>query len=147
MGKLSKEQMLVRILCVLLGLIFFVFGAMKMFDVHAFVENVSNFQIAPFDAPPWDRWLAYFLPPLEVIVGLCLICGRWLTGGLVLSTGMTLLFMIAIAIVWAKGLNIECGCTDESISLGGYPTHMAILSGMLAVSVYLIIDVLFPSHH
>ncbi len=42
--------MIVRILRVLLALIFLIFGGMKMFDAHAFVENVANFQIAPFAA-------------------------------------------------------------------------------------------------
>lgn len=137
--------MTVRILRVLLALVFLIFGGMKMFDGHGFVENVANFQISPFDRAPYDMWLAYFLPPLEVLVGICLLTTFWLRGALLLSFGMTLAFLVGIASVWARGLNIDCGCTGGSVSLGGYPTHMSVLSIMLAATVYLVIDTLFPS--
>lgn len=137
--------MVLRLLRYLLGGVFFLFGVWKLEDPKAFVENVSNFQIAPFDAAPWDMYLAYLLPPLEVICGLCLITGYAVRGALVLSVLMTLSFMGAIAWVWQLGLNIDCGCTGGEVSLGGYPAHMAALTVMLAIGVYLIIDTLFPS--
>jgi len=137
--------MIVRILRVLLALVFLIFGGMKMLDAHAFVENVANFQISPFDEAPYDMWLAYFLPPLEVLVGVCLLTTFWLRGALVISLGMTLAFLVGIASVWARGLNIDCGCTGGTVSLGGYPTHITVLAIMLAAIVYLVIDTLFPS--
>lgn len=137
--------MVVRILRVLLALIFLIFGGMKMLDAHAFVENVANFQISPFDSAPYDMWLAYFLPPLEVLVGICLFTTFWLRGALVISLGMTLAFLVGIASVWARGLNIDCGCTGGTVSLGGYPTHMTVLAIMLAAIIYLVIDTIFPS--
>ena len=137
--------MIVRILRVLLALVFLIFGGMKMFDAHAFVENVANFQISPFDSAPYDMWLAYFLPPLEVLVGVCLLTTFWLRGALVVSLGMILAFLVGIGSVWSRGLNIDCGCTGGNVSLGGYQTHMTILAIMLAASVYLVIDTLFAS--
>lgn len=137
--------MVVHVLRILLALVFIAFGGMKMLDAQAFVENVANFQISPFDSAPYDMWLAYFLPPLEVIVGICLLSKFWLRGALLLSAGMTLTFIVAIATVWAKGLNIDCGCTGGSVSMGGYPVHLTILSAMLGVVTYLILDELFPS--
>lgn len=116
-----------------------------MLDAHAFVENVANFQISPFDSAPYDMWLAYFLPPLEVLVGICLFTTFWLRGALVISLGMTLAFLVGIASVWARGLNIDCGCTGGTVSLGGYPTHMTVLAIMLAAIIYLVIDTIFPS--
>jgi uncharacterized membrane protein YphA (DoxX/SURF4 family) len=137
--------MVVRILRVLLALIFLIFGGMKLFDTHAFVENVANFQISPFDTAPYDMWLAYFLPPLEVLVGVCLLTAFWMRGALVVSLGMVLAFLVGIGTVWSRGLNIDCGCTGGNVSLGGYPTHMTVLAIMLAVIVFLIIDLVFPS--
>ncbi len=137
--------MIVRILRVLLALVFLIFGGMKMFDAHAFVENVANFQISPFDSAPYDMWLAYFLPPLEVLVGVCLLTKFWLRGALVLSLGMVLAFLVGIGSVWSRGLNIDCGCSGGNVSLGGYQTHMTVLAVMLGVAVYLTIDTLFPT--
>ena len=116
-----------------------------MLDLHGFVGNVENFQIAPFDSPEYSVWLAYLLVPLEVLVGLSLLTGLWLRAGALLSLGMSLSFMVAIGSVWARGLNIDCGCTGGEVSLGGYPTHMTILAVMLGASVYLIIEQLFPT--
>ena len=135
----------VSILRVPLALIFLIFGGMKMFDAHGFVENVANFQIAPFDSAPYDMWLAYFLPPLEVLVGLSLLSRFYLRGGLIISLGMILAFLVGIGSVWYRGLNIDCGCSGGSVSLGGYPMHMTVLAIMLAATVYLIIDLVFPS--
>ncbi|MEO1855776.1 MAG: MauE/DoxX family redox-associated membrane protein [Rubritalea sp.] len=137
--------MIIRILRVLLALVFLVSGGMKVFDAQSFVENVANFQISPFDSAPYDMWLAYFLPPLEVLVGICLLTTFWMRGALVLSLGMILAFLVGICSVWSRGLNIDCGCTGGSVSLGGYSTHMTVLSVMLCVAVYLTIDVLFPT--
>ena len=137
--------MIVSILRVLLALVFLIFGGAKMFDAHGFVENVANFQIAPFDSAPYDMWLAYYLPPLEVIVGLSLLIGFYLRGALILSLGMILAFLVGIGSVWSRGLNIDCGCSGGSVSLGGYPTHMTFLMVMLGATVYLIIDIVFPN--
>lgn len=137
--------MLLTILRILLGLVFLCFGGLKLWDAQGFVENVANFQIAPFDGAPYDMWLAYFLSPLEVLVGLCLLTRFCLKGAVVMSIGMTLAFMVGIGSVWARGLNIDCGCTGGSVALGGYPTHMVILSLMLGIGVYIAIDLLFPN--
>jgi uncharacterized membrane protein YphA (DoxX/SURF4 family) len=137
--------MVLTILRVLLGLVFLIFGGVKVFDAQNFVENVANFQIPPFNTAPYDMWLAYFLPPLEVFVGICLLTKFWLRGALVISTGMTLAFMMGIGSVWARGLNIDCGCTGGTVSLGGYPTHLVILSVMLGIGLFLIVDLLFPN--
>lgn len=136
--------MVVTVLRVLLALVFLIFGGVKLLDVQDFVQNVANFQIAPFDGAPYDMWLAYFVVPLELAVGLGLLAKVCYRGALALSVGMTLVFMVGIGSVWSRGLNIDCGCTGGAVSLGGYGTHMLILATMLGVGVYLVIDTLFP---
>lgn len=128
-----------------LGAVLIAFGGMKLVDLHGFVENVGYFQIPPFDRAPWDMALAYFLPGFEVIVGLCLVTKWCYRGALVCTLGMVTAFTVAICSVWARGLNIECGCAGKEMSLGGYPGHLAILLTMLAMVVYLVIDALFPA--
>ncbi|SHJ22562.1 DoxX protein [Rubritalea squalenifaciens DSM 18772] len=141
MSRLAKVVELV--LRVALGLIFVVFAVFKLIDPQAFVQDVANFQISPFSGAPWDMWLAYSLPGLEIIAGLCLIFRFLYRGALVVIGGMVLTFIVAIGYVWSIGLNINCGCAGEYDLLGGYVSHITALGVMLAAVVYLAIDELF----
>ncbi|MFC5051738.1 MauE/DoxX family redox-associated membrane protein [Rubritalea spongiae] len=136
--------MVLALLRVLLALVFLIFGGAKLLEIQDFVENVSNFQIAPFDRAPYDMYLAYFLVPLEVMTGVCLLMKWWFRGALVMAVTMTLAFMVAIGAVWARGLNIDCGCAGGSVEFSGYPIHMLLLMVMLGIGVYLVVDLLFP---
>lgn len=138
MSKVSK--VIEWILRLVLGGIFIVFGGMKLLNPQDFVRDVANFQIPPFSNAPWDMWLAYTLPGLEVIAGLCLIARFLYRGALVTIGGMTLSFIIAIGYVWSIGLNVECGCAGQYNVLGGYASHITALGLMLAGVVYLVID-------
>lgn len=141
----SKTSLVVLILRCVVAAVWIVFGGMKLADLHGFVENVGYFEIAPFHQAPWDMALAYFLPCFEVLVGLCLIMHVCYRGALLCSLGMLLVFSVAIASVWARGLNIECGCAGKEISLGGYPGHLTVLLLLIGVVVYLVIDEIFPA--
>lgn len=142
----SYNVVIVRSLSCALALVFLVFGGLKLQELHGFVESVENFRMSPWTDAPLSVWLAYTLIPLEMLVGAALLTGIWRQGAALLSLAMTVSFMVAIGSVWARGLNIDCGCSGGEISLGGYPTHMAILAAMLAVNVYLIIELLFPNN-
>jgi len=134
------------VLRVLIGGVFLGFGVLKLMDPAAFVEDVANFQISPFDAEPWDMWLAYGLIGLEIVGGLFLLVPKGLyRGALVAVVGMILAFMVAIGSAWTRGLNVDCGCSGEEYDVfGGYGSHLAILMVMLAGVVWLVIEELFP---
>lgn len=143
MSKISKIVEL--ILRLVLGIIFVSFAALKLLDPAAFVRDVANFQIPPFSDAPWDMWLAYTLPGLEIIAGLCLIFKFLYRGALLTIGGMTLTFIIAIGYVWSIGLNVECGCAGQYNVLGGYASHITALGLMLGAVVYLMIDEIFSA--
>ena len=54
--------------------------------------------------------LGLILPPIEIVIGALLILGA-LTRVMAALGGFTMvIFIIAIAQAWARGLNIDCGC-------------------------------------
>lgn len=54
--------------------------------------------------------MAIILPWLEFVCGLTLILGIWYRGSVVWINLMTLMFMIALATAYARGISIDCGC-------------------------------------
>lgn len=109
-----------------LGLLFLYAGGKKLFatGVSAFAADVEKYQLLPEDLVPV---MAYGLPWLEVVVGVCLLGQFARRGALWWSLGMTLMFVGAIAWAWRQGLDISCGCFGASEMKISYPQKMGEL--------------------
>lgn len=94
---------------VLLGLWFFYSGGLKIFGsgLDRFTRDVANYQLA---RPPWDAVLAYSLPWVELISGVCLMLGILRRGAILSVAGMVVMFSVAVGWAWWNGLDISCGC-------------------------------------
>lgn len=123
---------------VILGGLFIWAGIAKMLNLGEFVKTVSNFTIKPFHREPYDMWLGYTLPALEIIIGTCLILGILYRGALVSYAALITGFIIAIAYVQNKGINIECGCFGKALSFGSYTVHLLVLAALLVLTLSLI---------
>ena len=110
---------LVRILHFLLGGIFVYAGVMKALRPMVFLDDVRSFALLP---DPYAALLAMFLPWLEIFAGLAVISGCLRKGGLLLLTGSLLVFLIAIGIAWAHGIDIRCGCFGGDVESSSYLT-------------------------
>ncbi len=139
--------MVTAILQRLLATVFILYAVAKLPDLHGFVVAVANYQIAPFNAAPWDQVLAYAVVAGEIVLGLALLFGRWVQGALLGTLALTLSFIVAICSVWARGIDIDCGCGGDVLKFEGYPSHLVVLSLMLTAIAYLIVDRAFPSPH
>lgn len=117
-----------------LGLLFAYSGGMKLFvsGLTAFLKDVENFHLV---SPPLDLWVAFTLPWLELIVGFCLILDFQRRGAAMLATLMTLVFVVAIALSWGRGLDLHCGCFGKSTEAVRYPQKMLSLVIQLAACV------------
>lgn len=107
-------------------------GGMKLFvsGVEVFLRDVGNFRII---GAPWDLIVAYTLPWLELVVGLCLVIDFQRRGASIFATLMTLVFIAAIASAWSRGLDLHCGCFGKSTEAVKYPQKMLALLVQLAV--------------
>jgi putative oxidoreductase len=114
-----------------LGIFFVWSGVVKLQDLQAFTGAVGNFQIV---GEPWDAVVAYSLPWVEIFAGLAVVSGFGKLGGLVMILGMLLVFNVAIAWVWSKGLNINCGCYGKDSEPTNYPLKLAANFGLILVA-------------
>src|SRR5437764_1143126 len=60
--------------------------------------------------------VAIALPFLELVFGFCLIAGWLIRGASLGAVLMFLVFSVAVAAAWWRGLDISCGCFDSRSS-------------------------------
>lgn len=126
------DRRIVTLLRVALGAAFLMAAWPKLQDPEAFARSISNYHLLPEAA---GRVLALVLPPLELLVGICLVLGLLDAGAAVLTVGMLVVFTSAIGIAVARGLDISCGCFDTD---GGTKVGVAKLvenAGLILASV------------
>src|SRR3954453_9918506 len=93
------------VLRIALGGLFIYAGASKLPDLEQFFWDVHHFGLTPWDV---SLVLAMFLPWLEVVSGLALISSPLRAGALLIVTGLSAIFLGAIASGWWRGLDLTC---------------------------------------
>ena len=90
-----------------LGGVLLVAGYLKAFSPDKSMMAVRAYELLPI-------WLAnvlgVVLPWLEIGAGLLLIIGVGIRYAAAFGAGLMVVFIIAIAQAWARGLSIDCGC-------------------------------------
>ena len=107
MGRMAPAKIILLLLRLALGGVFIYAGALKIVDAPGFAKAVHHFQLTPW---PVSLLLAIYLPWLEVLAGLALIVRRLALGASLALVIMSAVFLIALSIAWARGLDISCGC-------------------------------------
>ena len=64
--------------------------------------------------PSWGEFSALSAPWLELLLGVCLVGGIFLSGALLTSLGLMAFFTFVHASVLYRGLAISCGCFRSS---------------------------------
>lgn len=105
------------ILCLLFGAVFVYAGAVKAASPLTFLDDVRSFQLLP---DPYAAWLALGLPWLEIFAGLAVATGLLRAGGLLCLNALLLVFLVAILISWARGLELSCGCFGGNVDVSNY---------------------------
>jgi uncharacterized membrane protein YphA (DoxX/SURF4 family) len=113
------RRLLSLLLCLLFGGVFVYAGALKASNPMTFLDDVRSFQLLP---DPYAAWLALGLPWLEILAGLAVITGIFRAGGLLTLNGLLLVFLAAIVVSWARGLDLSCGCFGGDTAASDYPT-------------------------
>jgi len=123
------------ILAWLLSLIFIYAGMIKASAPSLFYHDIRMYHILS-DGNAW--YLAHYLPWLEIVVALGLMRMSTRGAASMIISFLLLIFSLAIASAWMRGLNIECGCFGDQ---GGRPPYVWILIRdlvMLLVALYLL---------
>jgi len=98
---------LIRILEIVLGGLFFYTGLQKLLHPYEFAEVVLAYQLLPESLA---GLVVAALPWMEIAAGLCLAAGLKRRSSLIILSGLLAVFLIVILITLARGLNIDCGC-------------------------------------
>ena len=96
-----------RILRIILGAIFIYASADKIINPDQFASALSNYKLLPGELV---NFFALLLPWVEATTGIFLIFGLFEWVSLTIYNTLMMIFMAAIAISLARGLNITCGC-------------------------------------
>jgi uncharacterized membrane protein YphA (DoxX/SURF4 family) len=127
--------LLVRII---LGGVLLVAGGLKVGNLQKSAMAVRAYELLPI---PIANFLGYTLPWIEIGVGLLLILGVAVKINGVIGAFTMLVFIVAIAQAWARGLSIDCGCFGGGGSID--PEDTKYLSeiirdlGLLLLGIYL----------
>jgi putative oxidoreductase len=74
---------------------------------HDFALDVATYGLLPLGLV---NLAAVVLPWVEAVAGLMLLVGLRVRAGALLVAGMMLVFLVALALALAKGLDMSCGC-------------------------------------
>ncbi len=108
----------------------------KILHPAAFAEAVYNYQLLPDQL---INLMALILPWFELILGVLLLAGIWLPGAVLGINLLMIVFLGALIINTARGLNISCGCFSTEATADGL-TGWVVLRDVFffIISMYLL---------
>lgn len=126
---------------VILGAVFILASADKIYQPEAFAQMIYNYQILP---GALVNISAIVLPWVELLLGCLLLFGWWLPGAVTLANLLLAAFFGALLFNTARGLNVHCGCFSTSTQ-GGPATawylvrdgFFLLMGGYLAFKVFI----------
>ena len=114
-------------------------GAVKLADPYASVLAVRAYELLPGSVA---ESVGYLLPPLEVVIGLALVAGLLTRGAAAVSALLFVAFIVGIASVWARGMEIDCGCFGgggyDPDAASDYPWEIARDAALLLASLFVV---------
>jgi len=129
-----KNDTMILIIRIVLGVVFIYASLDKIANPEGFARAINNYHMLPNDI---ISIFALVLPWVELLCGLALITGIATRAAAIITTGMVVMFAIAITSALARGLNIDCGCfsTSSKARTIGFTTLAGDL-GLLVLAVY-----------
>lgn len=110
--ELISNKYLTFTMRLLLGTVFCYAAIDKIVHIDQFARLIYYYHILP----GWAiNIMAVFMPMVEMVAGLALILGIWPRGATVLIGVMLVMFLVALTIVYLRGIDINCGCFSTSV--------------------------------
>jgi len=94
-----------------LGCMFLWSSLPKIRQPYDFLSDVYSYELV---GPKLGLLVAMTMPWLELLVGICLVGGIFISGALLVSAGMAVMFTFVISSALYRGLDISCGCFSTS---------------------------------
>jgi len=103
-SRLDPIELLFRII---LGGVFIYSGFYKIRDPQSLELVIRNYKIL---TDPFIAIVAMTLPPLEIILGACLLLKILFNGALTLCVTLLMAFIALLSSLILRNIDIECGC-------------------------------------
>lgn len=131
-----KKKYFLFVLRTILAFVFIYAAILKIAEPGGFSQAIANYKLLPDIS---INVLGIILPWIEISAGLLLLFGVAVKENSVIISGMLIVFIIAIGISLARGLNIDCGCfgTADGNKIG--LTKILQNIGLLIIGIILII--------
>jgi uncharacterized membrane protein YphA (DoxX/SURF4 family) len=107
LNKIFNNKILLLTIRMFLGFIFIFAAITKVTDPEGFSQAIYNYKLIPDFL---INFLAIIIPWIELVAGILLAFGISVKENSVIFSGLLVLFIVAIGISLARGLNIDCGC-------------------------------------
>ena len=126
----TGKSVILTILRVAFGGLFFYSGLRKLIDPISFLQSVRGFRF--FEHLSTLTGIAMGLPWLEMLCGVTVLIGIFDRGGLTILCGLMLVFITALTSAWARDLEISCGCFGDSAIVTNYFFEILLRFAFLA---------------
>ncbi|WP_221032292.1 MauE/DoxX family redox-associated membrane protein [Actomonas aquatica] len=109
------------------GLLFAGSGVLKLSDPSALTTAIERYELV---SPALASVGGHILPWAELTTGAALLFNVCRRGAWLNACGFSLLFLLAVASAWYRGLDISCGCfgADRTIDAGSLAFNVALLA-------------------
>jgi uncharacterized membrane protein YphA (DoxX/SURF4 family) len=94
-----------------LGVLFLAASLSKLGDLNDFANQVNHYRLAPV---AWVNLIAMVTPWVELLTGLSLVLRVKPRAGAFVALVMMIVFTVAVAAAWARGLDFRCGCFGKA---------------------------------
>jgi putative oxidoreductase len=134
-NKIRKSPHLTALFRLILGFVFIYASLDKIADPDAFAITIQNYQLVPLSI---TNLIAIFLPWLEFYCGILLLVGWWHQAAAFWVVLMTIVFLVSLISVYARGLDIDCGCfgSGSTVDLIRIIEDLFMLALSLHISFY-----------
>lgn len=117
--------------------VFFAVAAMgKIPDPATFARDIVNYRLVPFDVAYLS---ALWMPWLELFAAIGLLIRASRRDSALILLGLLMVFQVALASAWLRGLDINCGCLGSTAETGvelAFLRNLALI-GCLVVAHFL----------
>lgn len=112
--RIFHNKVFIFICRALLGGVFIYASLDKIVHPEEFARAVANYKV--LTSPLLVNLVAVCLPWVELTAGVLLLAGILPRGAATVLAGLTLMFIMLIAVTMIRGIDIECGCFGGSLA-------------------------------
>ncbi|MCC7409669.1 MAG: hypothetical protein IT442_16510 [Phycisphaeraceae bacterium] len=115
-------------------------GVVKAGDPLAFWKDVQGYHLLPEQVA---LAVAFYLPWLEILCGAALLTPWLLRPSLPILMCLMLVFIVALASAWVRGIDLTCGCFGRTSSTEAGTSYIWLLGRDLVILGALVATAVF----